>query len=695
MVLRLSKGLPPARFCKVVDKASCSACHDGKGIGHAGSAVNGWQVGRNDPNLCVTCHTDQIKYEFNGGDMKIAADGITIISAPPTATTQQKRAAQAILGGRAVGNYPNMIHKTHMGDELTLQGYNFNNNGGAQMFNTVGFPQSPANCTKCHDASNNATTGTTKTSEGDNWKKVPSMLACGACHDGINFATGQGTTVSGATTGHIGGAKANNAQCVLCHDATTIPVYHAAAVPTPNNAVLKAGVASISYDIKTATVNASGQPVVSFRIMKNGTAVTSLAVPALVTNAQTGAQVVSPAYEPIPGFANATPSLYVMFNLPEDSVTTPSDFNGRVSASLTNLLIASGSPKAGSITGPDSSGYFTATLTGDLTGQPVTAVCKQNTGASAITGNCVNPSPIVVPAGAKMLTAAIIGTFTQKGLPGYPYTLADVSVNPNKSASGGLIIKSMLKIAGNTRRAVVATANCATCHEQLGTTPEFHGGARNDATACAFCHTVNQAGSGGWAANASTFIHGIHGASKRSVSFTWHAVSATDGYWNLGYPGVLKVCSNCHLPNTVNFGATASAVPGLLWTTTTSGTTAAASYSTAPYISQVAGTNYGNNFSYTPAGAVLGSYVKSDGTKVAAQVAPAGGLILAADSATLVNSPISSACFSCHDTAAAKAHMTTNGGAIYEARATALSKSEACLTCHGQGREFDAAVVHQ
>ena len=62
---------------------------------------------------------------------------------------------------------------------------------------------------------------------------------------------------------------------------------------------------------------------------------------------------------------------------------------------------------------------------------------------------------------------------------------------------------------------------------------------------------------------------------------------------------------------------------------------------------------------------------------------------------TLVNSPISSACFACHDTTAAKNHMQTNGGAIYQPRSTMASKGEACLVCHGAGAVVDAAVVHK
>ena len=135
--------------------------------------------------------------------------------------------------------------------------------------------------------------------------------------------------------------------------------------------------------------------MITFQIKKNGVAVTSLAVPTLVTNAATGAQVVSPTFEPIAGFAGG-PSLYVAYAVPEDGITAPADFNAYQSVSLTNLLVAAGSPKAGTLTA-DAAGNFTATITGDLVGQPATAVCKQNTGTSAITGNCVNPSPIVIP----------------------------------------------------------------------------------------------------------------------------------------------------------------------------------------------------------------------------------------------------------------------------------------------------------
>lgn len=700
-------GGTPTTTRDIVVKASCSNCHDGKGIGHVStaSATNGVPpgafVGRNDPRLCVTCHTDQIKYSFNNGDAPMLADGVTF--AVQSGTSATVRPAQAIVGGRAVGNYPNLIHKTHMGDGLVKQGYNFNNNGGAQMFNTVGLPQDPANCTKCHTGTVGASTLVAAvTKDGNNWMNNPSMLACGACHDGINFATGTGVTLAdkaadiaakraaGTTkSGHGGGSFGDNTACNLCHDAATIPVYHRTNFATPNNLVTKAGVVNFAFDIKSVTVNAAtGQPTITFQIKKDGTAITSFAVPTLVTNATNGQQVVSPAYEPIPGFASA-PSLYVAYAVPQDGIAAPADFNVSSSASLTNLLVAAGSPKAGSVAGPDADGYFTATLTGDLVGQPLGSGCVKPV-APAV-ASCVNTavaaSPITIPANATMVTGVILGSFTQKGLAATPYVAANVSVNPTTSASGGLgrpgVLKKLVATGFTARRVITDVSKCAACHDQLGTNPSFHSGQRNDPTACNICHNGNRT-SNGWSADSSTYIHGIHAASKRTVAYTWAAVSATDNYSMVKYPGVIKDCNQCHLPNTVNFGANGMALASnLLWSTTATGTvanppTGSAIYMNSPYI--VPGTAYGTGFSFAVA------------TGVTAQAA----------GTTLVNSPIASACFACHDTDSAKNHMRTQGGAIYSPRAnnyvtgsTNLNNGEACLVCHGAGKDKDVVAVHK
>ena len=97
----------------IVVKASCTACHDGKGIGHVSttSATNGIPagafVGRNDPRLCVTCHTDQTKYGFAEVTKTTNADGSPAYSG-----------AYYRVDNEAAFTYPRMIHQTHMGKDL-------------------------------------------------------------------------------------------------------------------------------------------------------------------------------------------------------------------------------------------------------------------------------------------------------------------------------------------------------------------------------------------------------------------------------------------------------------------------------------------------------------------------------------------------------------------------------------------------
>jgi hypothetical protein len=116
-------------------------------------------------------------------------------------------------------------------------------------------------------------------------------------------------------------------------------------------------------------------------------------------------------------------------------------------------------------------------------------------------------------------------------------------------------------------------------------------------------------------------------------------------------------------------------------------------FSLSPYVtadaSGTGGTNYGVGFSYN-AGLTTSNGCKPDGTPYSI---PAGGT-LAADSTTLVISPVSAACFACHDSGLAKSHMEVNGGAVYAPRAVALAKTEQCLVCHGSGRVADIKQAH-
>ena len=251
---------------------------------------------------------------------------------------------------------------------------------------------------------------------------------------------------------------------------------------------------------------------------------------------------------------------------------------------------------------------------------------------------------------------------------------------------GGLIViapNAQKVAAGFTgRRPVVEDARCNKCHQELGTFTEeaFHGGQRNDGSTCSWCHTPNRTSSA-WSADSTSFVHAIHAANKRTVPFTWHAISTTETFAEVTFPGVLKDCEACHLPGTYNFAnaASASALPNRQYRTVGqgkyNGTASAnplAAFSISPYVVADNVFDYGTGFSFNAA------------TGVTAQAA----------GTTLVNSPVATACFSCHDSNQSVAHMRANGGSIYSPRNTALGTTETCMVCHGTGRVADIRLTH-
>jgi len=185
----------------IVDMASCqNGCHSGTRLHIAYNT-----------KVCVTCHTE---------------------------TTFDPTSPATALGG---GDYPSTVdgkrlwHRLHMGDSLpqVLLGNSLVVNG--TDFTDVAFPQSPvSNCLACHLSATNALN-----SEATNWQTVPSRRACGACHDGIDFSTGNGSTIKDvnawvaakkvgtvAASTHAGGAQPDDSRCAKCHDAGSISLYH-------------------------------------------------------------------------------------------------------------------------------------------------------------------------------------------------------------------------------------------------------------------------------------------------------------------------------------------------------------------------------------------------------------------------------------------------------------------------------------
>jgi OmcA/MtrC family decaheme c-type cytochrome len=693
-------GQPAASGRDIVATQKCNECHQtlggipGDNPESSGAGFHGGN--RNETRYCVVCHTEQRKYDRP--------------EATYNASTLTFTGSTYRVDGRAIGVLPNHIHHIHMGTLLAKKSYNY----ADVLYNEVLFPQDTRNCTKCHDGS---ATSTAPTAQGDNWKNAPSRRACGGCHDGINFATGMGVTIADALKGltsttsfngfaHGGQSQADDSQCTTCHTPGNIDVVHLPITPpnpenslevplvqgeltgnnntnaawiASNTARLPAGAIKITYDIKSVSRNASRQPVMVFRILQNGARQdfkTFVPAPPGSDNATIWAAQAS--QEMLDNFMGS-PSAYFVYAVPQDNITAPADFNATASGYLRSIWNGAA---PGTLTGPDTDGFYTVTLTGATI--PDNAVML--TGGVGYSYNLRSTLPL-----------------TQTNLADYPVmqsTLPVSTVVPVPSGQpeldprmsnkfGGLIVvaPNVQRVAtGYTgRRPIVEDARCNKCHQELGAFTEeaFHGGQRNDGTTCAWCHTPNRTSSG-WSADSTSFIHAIHAGNKRGEPFTWHASSTTESFADIKYPGILSNCQGCHLPGTYDFSVAASesALPNRQFRTVATGIfngtpgTPTAGCTVTPI----------NDCLQTEVGAFsLSPYVAKDNMT---SYGPAGSPL------NLMNSPIATQCFACHDSELARAHFEVNGGSIYVPRATALGAVETCMVCHGDGRIADIEVMH-
>jgi OmcA/MtrC family decaheme c-type cytochrome len=543
-----------------------------------------------------------------------------------------------------------MVHKIHgsheLGKEYTIVGHQQH----AAEFGHVTYPQTIQNCTACHQGAN-ATNYATNVSIGN----------CGACHSDVNFETGEG---------HKGG-QTTDADCKTCHrpnGMSDVAKKHAPVVPpnegslfhTPNgsgsvNAAWVAaakhvppGAAVVTYDIKKVWRNATTKnPMMEFKLVKDGAGVVFPAFEAGVTK------------EIIDGFTGS-PSVYFAFGVPQDNAKAPVDFNATSGKWLKNILNQTTGINATLEASAD--GYYVVTFTDVIVPDNATIL----TGGLGYTYNLSSTQPL-----------------TQVNLPAFPWT--DDLAGPDKDSAGVLTTATGKKVGGlivpvpnawktadgyTARRTIVSNDKCNACHANLGVAPTFHSGQRNDAPTCAFCHNPNRTSSA-WSANAKDFVHGIHAAAAREVPYNWHAISATEGFWQVTFPQAANNCEACHEEGTYDFSETANLLPNLLYSTVGTGNGYSASASLSPYVAT--GTVYGSGFSFSA----------SAGT--ATQAAPT----------TLVVSPIVAACSACHDSVSALGHMESEGGSFYAPRSVALAKREACLTCHGPGDDLSIEAVHQ
>jgi OmcA/MtrC family decaheme c-type cytochrome len=202
-----------------VDDTACLACHQQLAF-HGGA--------RTDVRYCVVCHNPSHFDPSSGNalDFKV------------------------------------MIHKIHMGVSLptTVAGghyYIFGYGGSINDFSDVVFPQTDASnnnssvsgpgtrfCTKCH-VPNDA-----NAPDAGNYATEPSSAACGACHDNVNFATGENHSAANLAV--------TDADCVTCHGPTSNIDNGALQVAAAHTTPVDAAIQKFQYQIVSIANTAPG-----------------------------------------------------------------------------------------------------------------------------------------------------------------------------------------------------------------------------------------------------------------------------------------------------------------------------------------------------------------------------------------------------------------------------------------------------
>lgn len=203
-------GNPVAATWAAMDVKACNNCHDPLGL-HGGT--------RRTTNLCVLCHQPQI---------------------PVDATSKESFDMKVF------------IHKIHRGKDLpsVVAGTKYMLAGGD--YSTIAFPQDIRNCTTCHEKD---------AAEGSIWYTRPNRVACGSCHDNVNWETGEN---------HSAGPQTDDTACASCHQPEgdhefDVSIQGAHTIPTKS-----AQLPGLKMEILAVTGATPGsKPTVTFKVTDN------------------------------------------------------------------------------------------------------------------------------------------------------------------------------------------------------------------------------------------------------------------------------------------------------------------------------------------------------------------------------------------------------------------------------------------
>ena len=522
---------------KVVDITTCNECHSKLAL-HGG--------GRVDTQFCVMCH--------NAGTTDANSGNVLDL----------RTMAHKIHAGKKL--------KTMFGQDYAIWGYR----DTGYDYTKVVFPQELLNCTKCHDGSKKDAAGNPLAAQGDNWKKVPSRAACGSCHAGINFANNTGVTLGDAAKGltissfaHIGGAKQDDSQCVLCHDASNIPVYHSDTMPTTADAAkrtMSAEITNVAIDVVPTAVTATttagstgtGNVTVTFTLTDNGVAVTDPA-------AFSGLALTLSKLNPAASGSSTYWQSYTGRGRTKDA-TKPPVIQGYSENALAANLTHTGS---GVWT------YKFQLLNGSTPGDIRTIVKVANATASSITGAYSAASMPVLPnttlTDTSMTTVSYDWWKTHRVGMEFNKVSGTTTINNKFNA-----IYDFVPLADSARQAetrnIVSMNTCATCHAgtklHKGYTVEY----------CVTCHNQNTyepysgsttTGLGTVSVDLQQFVHKLHrGKDLPSVVAGGSYVINNENYSYGAFPGNIKDCAICHSATATKVNGTTVLENAANWYTT-------------------------------------------------------------------------------------------------------------------------------
>ncbi|MEP6884846.1 MAG: OmcA/MtrC family decaheme c-type cytochrome [Gammaproteobacteria bacterium] len=469
---------------EIVDDKTCKACHMTLAF-HGGA--------RTEVQYCVMCHNPSSIEPSSGNSL----------------------------------DFKIMFHKIHMGVNLpSVQPapgpaghyYIFGYMNSISDYSKVVFPTGDLRtCYTCHNQADTATPQTV------NWQNVPSIEACGSCHDNVNFQTGANHSM--ANLGNL-----TDADCATCHGPTATISNGSLKVAAAHVMPIRQWGKQFAYNVKSVSVSTTGSTVTF--------SVTDPTTPGHVWNVLTD--------EP---FTYCTPNAA---NNPQNTVTNVGLILGWSTTDYTN------------------------------TGSSVMSEA-QPASTAVFCGN--NPAGLPVANGDGTFTSTLPALPAASALPtgftlsGSAGLLMDGVVAHDFNDGNGpteIPVTSVVAYAPITdpnavpRRDVVDVAKCDVCHDQLN----GHGGNRIDSVqACTFCHNPNATDIAARAAasppvtatnapdgmneepiDLKYMIHALHDGNVRAAAgapyVVYHRGNPNDFRVITPYPGSLNNCLACHLTGT-------------------------------------------------------------------------------------------------------------------------------------------------